>query len=359
MRIVQLVPSISYGDGVSNDCIAIKQALLDKGYDTQIYAESISPKLKKGTAVSLSDMPEFEEEDVIIYHLASGHYLGLKLDKLKGKKIVRYHNITPPYFFAGYDRNSQANSSSGYESARYLADKVDYVIAASEYNKQELQKLGYRCDIEVMPVLIPFKNYEQTPDKKILSKYSDGKTNIIFTGRVVPNKKHEDIIQIFSIYKKHYDPDARLFLVGNYNGMERYYERLCEYMKLLGVEDVVFTGHIPFSQILAYYRLAHVFLCASEHEGFGIPLLEAMYFKVPVLAYDSSAVGETLGDSGILLQKKEPKLAAGLINRLVREEDLRSFVIEKQNKRLKNFTYENISRKLYQNIDKIIAESRL
>ena len=358
MKVVQIVPSISYGDGVSNDCIAIKRALAERGYDTQIYAESISPKLKRGTAVPLDKMPEFSEDDVLILHVASGHHLNFKFDKFSGKKVMRYHNITPPYFFAGYNRNSQNSCSFGYEGVKYLADKVDYVIAVSEYNKQDLRRMGYTCDIDVMPILIPFEDYAQEPDAKTIEKYSDGNPNIVFTGRIVPNKKQEDVIRAFYLYKKHYAPGARLVLVGSYQGMERYYERLQDYVRRLGAEDVVFTGHIPFNQILAYYRLSDVFLCMSEHEGFCIPLLDAMYFHAPVLAYDSSAIAGTLGGSGILLKEKNPALTAGWINRLVTDGELKKMVIEKQDEHLKEFTYERIREKLYQCMDKIIGENR-
>lgn len=357
MRIVQIVPSISYGDGVSNDCIAIKQALSERGYNTQIYAETISPKVDSGTAVPLNKMPQLFAGDVIILHLASGHHLNFEINKMNGKKVIRYHNITPPYFFAGYDKNSQHACSFGYEGVRFLADKVDYVIAVSEYNKRELRRMGYTCDIDVMPILIPFDDYKQKPDENTIRKYSDGKTNVIFTGRIVPNKKQEDVIRAFHLYKKYYDPEARLFLVGSYKGMKEYYERLQNYVQRLGTQDICFTGHIPFNQILAYYTLADVFVCMSEHEGFCIPLLEAMYFQTPILAYNSSAIGGTLGGTGVLLPDKAPALTAGWMNRLAKDEELRKNVIENQNRHLENFTYERIKSKLYECIDKIIGEN--
>lgn len=357
MRIIQIVPSISYGDGVSNDCIAIKRALIERGYETQIYAESISPKVESETALLLDKMPPFQDEDIVILHLASGHHLNFDLAKMNGKKVIRYHNITPPHFFAGYDRNSQYACSFGYEGVRYLADKVDYVIAVSEYNKQDLRRMGYTCDVDVMPILIPFDDYKQKPDENTIQEYSDGKTNVVFTGRVVPNKKQEDVIRAFHLYKKHYDQEARLFLVGSYKGMEKYCERLQGYVQKLGTQDVCFTGHIPFDQILAYYTLADVFVCMSEHEGFCIPLLEAMYFQTPILAYESSAIAGTLGGTGVLLPEKDPALAAGWMNRLVKDEMLREDVIEKQNRHLEDFTYETIKNKLYECMDKVIGEN--
>ena len=159
--------------------------------------------------------------------------------------------------------------------------------------------MGYTCPIDVCPILIPFSDYEKEPDRRVLRRYKgDGKTNLLFVGRIAPNKKQENVIRAFYFYHKYYSPDSRLFLVGSWSGMESYYERLCDYVKALGIaEHVVFTGHIRFDEILAYYHLADVFLCMSEHEGFCVPLVEAMYFHVPIVAYSCAAVPDTLEEA--------------------------------------------------------------
>ena len=356
MRVIQIVPSLSPGDGVGNDCLAIKRALLERGYETQIYADSISPKLPKGTALGIGKLPELSQEDVILFHLASGSDLNFKIDKLPGKKVLRYHNITPPEFFKKYSKGAQNSCFYGYEGVKYLSDKMDYVIAVSDYNRKDLICMGYQCEMDVMPILIPFADYEKEPDRSVIEKYQDGRTNIVFTGRINPNKKQEDVIKSFYLYKKYYDADARLFLVGSCDGMEFYQKRLEAYVEKLQLKDVYFTGHIPFAQILSYYHLADVFLCMSEHEGFCIPLVEAMYFDTPVVAYDSSAVGDTLGGSGILLEEKDYMLAAGWINRLKNDLELKAHIVEGQRRRLEDFRYEVVREQLYRYMDKIIEK---
>lgn len=179
---------------------------------------------------------------------------------------------------------------------------------------------------------------------------NDGLTNIIFTGRVVPNKKQEDVIAAFDIYQKYYNPESRLILVGNPQLIPAYYASLKEYVKALGTENVVFTGHITFSAILAYYRSADLFLCMSDHEGFCVPLLEAMFFDVPVVAKNTSAVGETLGGSGILLPDSEPGMAAGVMNRILTDEALRKKVLDNQRERLKDFENGRIKKQLLKRI---------
>ena len=202
--------------------------------------------------------------------------------------------------------------------------------------------MGYTCPIDISPSLTKFEDYEQAPDEAIMKKYRDGKKNIIFVGRIAPNKRQENIIRAYYCYKK-LEPDSRLILVGSANGMENYNERLVKYVNALGLsDDVVFTGHIKFSEILAYYHVADAFVCMSEHEGLCVPLVESMFFGVPIIAYDTSAISETLGGSGVLLDSNDPVFAAAVIDRVVRDEKLRKSLIEGQKKRLEYFSYDRL-----------------
>lgn len=355
MRIIQLLPTLAYGDAVGNDTIALKNVLKNLGYDTQIYAESITPSLLENkTALKINQLPKLKEEDIIIYHLSTGSDLNYKLPEYEGKKIVVYHNITPPEFFRGYDYNLECLTQTGIEGVRFLANKVDYCLAVSEFNKQNLRELGYKVPIDVLPVIIPFDDYKRKPNQDILERYKDGKHNIIFTGRVAPNKCHQDVITAFACYKKYYDSEARLFLVGSYKETDTYYRKLKKYVELLAVEDVVFTGHIKFEEILAYYSVADVFVCMSEHEGFCVPLVEAMFFGIPIIAYSCTAVPITLGDGGILIDKKNPIETAALINRLISDNVLCERIRENQKKRLEDFQYEKITGMFHKYLENFI-----
>ena len=346
MKIIQLLPSFSYGDAIGNHTLVIRDLIAEMGYATAIYAEVIDQRLPVGTAFSDKELPELSENDIAIYHYSTGSELNYLFGDLKCKKILIYHNITPGEFFGDYNKKARRACNEAREAGYYLADKVDYCIADSEYNKRELIEMGFKCPIEVVPILVAFQDFKQKPDRKVMHKFMDNKTNIVFMGRVAPNKKHEDIIRAFAEYKKYWNKDARLFLVGGYDEADLYYRRLKNYAEALGVKDVYFTAHIPFKSILAYYRIADVFLCQSEHEGFCVPLLEAMYFEVPIVAYDSSAIGDTLGGTGILLKEKDPVVTAGVLNRVVTDGALRKQMIEQQNLRLKDFNREDITKKL-------------
>ena len=343
MRIIQFLPTLAFGDAVGNDTVALQNAMKELGYETAIYAEAVDQRLPKGTASDLcAGMPELNPDDVILYHMSTGSKLNYELEKYPCRKMMIYHNITPPHFFHGYNAQAESNAQYGLDGLKHLADKIDFCFADSDFNKSDLRKAGFTCPVEVRPILIPFSDYEKKPDSRIMKKYDDDYQNIIFVGRIAPNKKQQDIISAFAFYKKYINPKSRLIFVGNWGGMEKYYDRLVKYVHALELDDVIFTGHIKFPEILAYYRIADLFLCMSEHEGFCVPLVEAMYFQVPVLAYQSCAVPWTLGGSGFLTDSKNPAETALLMHRILSDTELRNTIIQNQNERLQDFQYEKI-----------------
>ena len=164
----------------------------------------------------------------------------------------------------------------------------------------------------------------------------------MFVGRLSPNKRFEDIILTFYHIKKFVRPDARLLLVGSVQKMTPYFEFLQALVSRLGLSDVVFTGHVSTSQLVAYYQCASVYLSMSEHEGFCVPLLECMHFGVPVVAYKAAAVPETLGGSGILVTDKNYVAVAELVGLLVEDGGLRDQVVARQRERLCDFLPEKV-----------------
>lgn len=353
-RVIQLVSSLNYGDAVGNDVVAFKKALAEAGYVTEIFTEAISPKFPPDIAKHYRLMPTLDEDDIVIYHFASQCVLTDVVKNLRCKIILRYHNITPPSFFEGYDDNAVKACSVGLEQVSDIKNRVDYCLPVSEYNKADLIEMGYTCPMTVMPILIRFSDYEAKPGQSVIDRYSDGVTNILFVGRVAPNKKFQDVISAFAEYKNTYDKSARLFLVGSFGEGDKYYNELLQHIESLGVKDVIFPGHIPFADILAYYSVADAFLCMSEHEGFCVPLVEAMYFHVPVVAYASSAIPSTLGGSGVLLENKSFKTAAAEVNKIVSDKALKNEIVAKQDIRLRDFSAEVIKKSLLDYLEEII-----
>ncbi len=359
MRIIQALPSLVFGDGISNEALQIDRLLKEAGKTTHIYAERIGPGVDGRVASGMDALPKLDKEDVLLYHLSIGNGIYQRLSQLSCHLVFRYHNVTPAKYFAGYDPEAERNCRDGLWQVRRMSGLPELVLADSGYNADHLKSLGYRCPMEVLPILVDLKDYAAEPDGRILERYRDGRTNFLFVGRVVPNKKQEDLIRAFYAYHKWINPQSRLILAGNDARVARYRQELGEYCDLLGLtgEDVVFTGSVPFAELLAYYRAADVFLCMSEHEGFCIPLLEVMSFGLPIIAYDAAAVGETLGDAGLLLKTKDVKTWAEAMERVRQDEGLRARMARKETERLKDFAFEACRDKLLDALGRISREA--
>ena len=354
MRVIQMLPNLAYGDAIGNDTLTLGDTLKAAGYETITYADYIDKRIQSPIVAPIKDYV-CQPDDVIIYHLSTGNEMNYKFSEYECRKIVMYHNVTPPKFFEGYDQFMADVCDSGLRATKYLRTQADFCFADSAFNKQELVEMGYTCDIEVLPILIAFDDYKQTPNAKVIKKYeNDGYVNIVFTGRVAPNKKHEDVIAAFAYYKKNINPKSRLILVGNHLMTPGYYPKLSRYIETLGVEDVIFTGHVRFDDILAYYKIADLFLCLSEHEGFCVPLVEAMYFDVPVVAYDSCAIGETLGGSGLLLPDKDPAVVGEAMHLILSNPELRDQIIKGQRARLEDFQHDKIKEQFLNAVQKFV-----
>lgn len=359
MKILQVLPTVSFGDAVGNDAIALKNLLQEKDFETQIFAESIDSRLPKDTAVKISKIPELSYEDIVIYHKSVASALSSWIKKQVCRKVMIYHNITPPEYFAEYNTDMENLCRNGYDQLQKLTESFDMILSVSAYNRQNLLDMGFKVSNYVLPILIPFDDYKKKASAKIVSKYTgDGYTNIVFVGRIAPNKCQQDVIRAFSGYQRFFNAKSRLFIVGNSGVLtNNYVLQLKKYAKKLGAKNVIFTGHCPFDEILAYYHLADIFLCQSEHEGFCVPLVEAMYFDVPIVAYDSSAIGETLGGSGFLLKDKNPLETAAVMNKILTDAVLRDTILENQRERLQDFGYDKVKALFWKYMNEFIGNA--
>ncbi len=199
---------------------------------------------------------------------------------------------------------------------------------------------------KVLSPFIDFEGLKKDPDKKILNRYNDDWTNLIFVGRITPNKKIEDVIKVFYYYKNTINPKSRLFIVGSFVGMEKY----CSYLRALTLElnlqNVILTGHVTTEELVAYYQLSNVFVCMSEHEGFCVPLVESMYFNIPIIAFNSTAIPYTLDGTGVLVNKKNFYMIAELIDIVLRDENYRGKIVNEQKRKFNDFSHSAISEML-------------
>jgi len=238
-----------------------------------------------------------------------------------------------------------ARLATGREEVRRLAPLCRGAIVCSEFSATELRGYGYR-EVQVVPPVFLDDRYREPPTPTLLSRYQDGRPNWLFVGRLAPNKGQDALITAFQAYKR-LSPSARLFLVGAEEGSKTYRRWLENQIALLGLqEDVHLVGRVSQADLNAYYRLASCFVSMSEHEGFGVPLVESFYFDVPVIAYDAAAVSETLGGTGILLKERNPFLVAELAYLLEHDPSLREAILAAQRERLADFAYEKVAARL-------------
>ncbi len=336
MEVHQILPALSYGDAVSNDALEIQKFLSERGYSSKIFAKYVHPKVSK-FASKLSSY-RGSPQNIVFYHFSlAGGDVTEYVKQLPDKKVLIYHNITPPEFFDDYDDELRYCCKQGVDELKNLKNHFQLAIGDSEYNRQCLEQFGY-LNTGVIPILIDTDSWSKDGGSYVLERsYENCTINILFVGRVAPNKKHEDVIKIFYYYHRCINPNSKLYLVGS-EQIPRYLSSLEELIAKLGLSDaVIFTGMVSEAELLQYYQMAHIFLCMSEHEGFCVPLLEAMHFRIPIIAYNSTGVSDTLGDATVLVNRKNYTELAELINVLIEDSTIRSKIVKKQAGRLKYF----------------------
>jgi L-malate glycosyltransferase len=346
MIINQWVPAAHRGDAIGDSARRVRDLLRTAGHDSEIYALSIDDDLR-GDVLPFGDASASRGE-ITIFHFALPSPMTEAFAALSGHRVLQYHNITPASFFAPYDPQLFRLAALGRQELRTLVGRVDLALGDSEFNRQELEDLGF-TKTAVMPIAVNFERLTEAPRRPALEKVlADGHVNILFVGRIVPNKRIEDHIRMAEMYKRYVDSWYRFIFVGRYDGVPRYYAMiramLVEYRML--PDRFVFTGGVPDADLAAYYRWADAYVSLSEHEGFCVPLLESMAMDVPVLAYAAGAVPETLGGAGVLFSPKDLEFAAEMLGTLIYDRPVRDRVLEGQRRRVREFAADRIDSRL-------------
>jgi len=339
MRVDQLVPAFHQGDAIGDTAFHIKQYLESQGFLSDIYCLSHDRELATASK-PFASFPEPQPSDITILHFALPSPLTQALIRLPSRKVIIYHNITPHEFFAPFSKEIERISRVGREELKLLSPHVELALADSEYNRQELAALDFK-QTEVFPLFIDYEKYRKTMSRFMYDLFKDGRTNILFVGRIVPNKRVDALIKVLFYYKKYISPLVRLIVVGKTSSLPKYYESLVRLADefYLKPEEICFTGHIPDEEMYALYRASDVFLSLSEHEGFGLPFIESLVFDLPVVAYDCTAVPYTLGNAGILINTNDRvDLIGELVHTVATDEELRQRLIKGQRQQLKKYT---------------------
>ena len=332
----QLVAGFSKGDAISDEARTLQGIFRRWGYESTIFTEAhcIHPELRREADDIRGLHPT--PGDVVLLHLSIGSAVNVRFAGLDCRRVILYHNITPPGYFTIFHPQTAEKLRQGREQMAALAGAADINLADSRFNAAELVQAGY-TDVRVLPLVIDFRRLDVRPDPTVMEAYRDGIPNVLFVGRCAPNKCIDDLIRLFAVYQRNLRPPSRLLHVGSFTGMEAYHGLCRIQARNLGLSEVHFLGSVSRAQLAACYRVADVFLSASEHEGFCIPLLESMHFDVPVIAFAAGAVPETMDGAGILYRDKSPAPVAEMLDRLVADPALRQAVIAGQRARLRRY----------------------
>lgn len=351
-EIHQFATSLSYGDAISDEILEIQKVLKEEGFRSDIFVRFFDPRM----AAYAKDFREYTKysssQNVVIFHFSIGSPVSKMFFRIPDRKIMIYHNITPHHFFVDYHRILARECYKGRLEIRLFVDRVDLALGDSEYNRRELEEVGY-SSTGVLPLLLDFSKFDEEEDPVTRGIFANGRTTILYVGRLIPNKKYEDVIKTFYFYKKYFNPQSQLILVGDYRGLESYYAALQDLISRLRLSDVCFTGHVEFSQLVSYYRMADLYLSMSEHEGFGVPLLEAFYVGMPVVAYAAEAVEETMNGGGVLLFEKDFSRTASLLDKIIRDNVLRKQLRDSQMKALEKYKRENVKNILFRHLESV------
>jgi L-malate glycosyltransferase len=342
----QWLPTAHHGDAMGDSARRLGTLLRQMGHTSEVYAMEIDAALA-GDVRPFTD-PAALGGDITIFHYGIQSPMTDAFRAVRGRRVLQYHNVTPAEFFAPWEPNLSLLAARGREELATLAGDVDIAVGASEYNRRELEAAGF-SRTGVLPVAVDLARIcSNTRLPALETVLDDGMTNFLFVGRIVPNKKIEDHIRLAAHYSRHVDAGCRFIFVGRYDVLPTYYSavRAMITRQRLPRESIIFTGAVPDEELAIYYQYADVYVSLSEHEGFCVPLVEAMAAGVPVLAYAAAAVPDTLGGAGVQFAPKNLEFAAELLAELTFNDTLRASVVAGQHRRVADFGEPHVCRAL-------------
>jgi glycosyltransferase involved in cell wall biosynthesis len=328
-RVHQVVASLGYGDAIGNAALGIQRALRRGGFQSEIYVESADWRLESQTRDYRDLVEDIAPDDVLIHHFSIGSRASRTAFAVPGRMILVYHNITPPQYFLGEHSWLVRQTFHGRRELLAYRSRADLALGASEFNRQELEAAGFAAT-GVLPVVPDFSHLEVTPDARVYDSFDDETSNILFVGRLIGNKRPDNLIRYAHAYRLLFNPAARLIIAGSHEHFSGYFAELHAFAARLGARQVHLLGQVTNEELTALYDIADVFLCASEHEGFCVPIVEAFYKRVPVIARAAAAVPATMDGGGLLYETEDPLEVAGLIDAVMSDETLEERILRAQ-----------------------------
>ncbi|MGD9996122.1 MAG: glycosyltransferase [Ilumatobacteraceae bacterium] len=312
------------GDAITSQMFFLQERLRRLGFQSEIFAEHIPDELR-GAIRPLSGWTDHRDALLLVHH-SMGHTAFDELMRLDVPMVTVFHSITPAHFFD--DAGLRRYIRLGFAQLRRLADRSLFGVADSNHNREQMYDAGFDA-VSVLPVKTDYSAF------RAIRGGSTAGDDWLFVGRVVPNKRQLELVRAFATYSRAFSTTARLHLIGDLS-LHGYVRAVTDEIDRLDLSDrVAMHGKVDDDALLAHYRDSGFFVCLSEHEGFGVPLLEAMAAGLPVIARDAAAVGETLGGAGVLIDSSDPSVVAALAHTIAVDSDLRERLVHHQDERLR------------------------
>jgi glycosyltransferase involved in cell wall biosynthesis len=336
------VTRLAWGDAIGNQARYLRELLRSWGYASEIYAPEWDDECRDQVRPAKQYPREADDGTVLLIHHSFQSRLVPLIARSPGRKAVVFHNITPARLFEGFERKVAEACTAAREELLALRPLTECAYAYSGFSAEELSAAGFP-HVSVLPFAVDWRAFDAPPDPVLRAELDDGFSNLLFVGRAVPHKRLEDVLSVFTAWQQLYQPRSRLLIAGALNSETPYGSALHALRDMLGPERVHFLGRVSAAQLSACFSVASAYLSMSRHEGFGVPLLEAMYRGVPVVAYGAAAVPETMGGAGLTTLSRDPLEVARLLAVLERNPGLRAQVLEAQRTRVGALSQEAVA----------------
>jgi glycosyltransferase involved in cell wall biosynthesis len=331
----QVVAAVTPGDAVSEQAFAWQRLLFESGYPGQVLAEYVDSRMVgQAQALDAAGKELLLQGDAVLHYSVGTAATDVALQSCR-RIALYYHNVTPGELLRDFNPALAEECDRGRRQLKDLRDRVAPVLAVSAFNAADLRNAGLG-EATVVPLLLDLP-LEVPRDARASDPI------VLTVGRVVPNKRLEDVIKAFALFQRHRAPEASLVLIGSHSGFENYRLALDRLIDTIGVDRVFFTGPISREARDAWYRRAHVYLSMSVHEGFCAPVVEALAHGAPVVARRAAAVPETLGDAGLILDGDDLPLVAEALHEVVSSAETRKALAEAAAMRLNDLRPEAVA----------------
>jgi len=354
--ICQVVPEFYQYDAISQHARNLARMMADAGIPSRICAQRVVPESLRADVLPVDEVfRNLRDDDVILFHFSIYTPLFDELKSLPGRKVMIYHNITPARFFDGISRKTAEACRKGARQLREAAQTFHLALGVSRFNEEALKEAGYETT-DVLPLVVA-TNVDDGKTFRSLYYLSE-KITLLHVGKWAPNKKIEDLVKVFYWYHR-INPESRLVLMGRNWEWENYTVGVLDLIKRLRLqEEVKIIPGLSPRDLAALYRASDVYLSMSEHEGFCVPLIEAMAASCPVIAYRAGAVPETVGGAGLLFEKKDYPAVAEGIHAVVTREDLQNRLKTEGKKRAGVFSYDAVSERFRALLPAILGKAK-